>query len=257
MMALLRLLAPALAAAVVAACGVSSVGDSSGGLPRLATPAQPQAPGAADALAKARDPEDALRKVSLSYTALSDPKNKAYRIGPMDVLEVTVFKAPELSKTLQVSEAGTVNFPLVGEIEAGGKSARELEQLLTKMLGAKYLQNPQISVFVKEHNSQRVTVEGAVKKPGVIPITGGMSLLQAVAQAGGLEDIAESTAVVFRVTDGKRFAGRYDVADIRAGRADDPPLQSGDVIVVPTSDLKQGFNTFLKIVPLATLVPLL
>ena len=109
------------------------------------------------------------------------------------MLEVTVFKVPDLSKVVQVSEAGTINYPLIGELEAGGKTAREIEQDLTKLLGTKYLQNPQIGVFVKEYNSQRVTVEGAVKKPGVYPIVGGMSLLQAVATAGGFESNAEDT----------------------------------------------------------------
>jgi len=256
MMSLLRLLTLSLVAALVSACSVSPGSSPSSGLPPIAVPAQPQASGPA-APAQASDKEAALNKVSLTYTALSDPKSNAYKIGPLDVLDVTVFKAPELSKTLQVSEAGTINFPLVGEIAASGKSARELEQLLTKQLGAKYLQNPQVSVFVKEHNSQRITVEGAVKKPGVIPMSGGMSLLQAIAQSGGLDEVAESDVVVFRVTDGKRFAGRYDVSDIRSGRADDPQLQSGDVVVVPSSDMKQGFNTFLRIVPLATLAPLI
>ena len=101
---------------------------------------------------------------------------------------MTVFQAPELSKTIQVSEAGTINFPLIGELDAAGKTAREIEQELSKKLGTKYLQNPQISVFVKDHFSQRITVEGAVKKPGVYPIAGGMSLLQAMAEAQGFED---------------------------------------------------------------------
>ncbi len=205
----------------------------------------------------ALDQEAALDKIAKAYTSMADPSSKAYKIGPLDVLEITVFKVPDLSKTVQVSEAGTINFPLIGEVETSGKSAREMEQLLAKKLGAKYLQNPQISVFVKEHNSQRVTVTGAVKKPGVVPMAGGLSLLQAIAISGGLDEVAESTAVLMRVTDGKRLAGRYDVADIQAGRADDPPLQSGDVIIVPTSDMKQGFNTVLRLVPLASLTPLL
>jgi polysaccharide export outer membrane protein len=257
-MALLKRLVPALTAILVSACGVSSISDL-GSTPQLAPSARTASePGAAPpAQAPAGDQAAALRKVSLTYGALSDPKSGSYKIGPLDVVEITVFKAPELSRTFQVSEAGTINFPLAGEIEAGGKSAREIEALLIKKLGAKYLQNPQISVFVKEHNSQRVTVEGSVKKPGVIPMAGGLSLLQAVAQAGGLDEVAESTVVVFRVQDGKRYAVRYDVGDIRAGRSDDPQLHSGDVIVVPSSDFKQGFNTVLKLVPLATIVPLL
>ncbi len=237
MMSLFRLLALSLAA-LAGACSASPVSDPSGGLPPVGSA---QAPGSGT-LTQASDKEAALNKVSLTYAVMSDPKSNAYKIGPLDVLDVTVFKAPELSKTLQVSEAGTINFPLIGEVTASGKSARELEQLLAKQLGAKYLQNPQVSVFVKEHNSQRITVEGAVKKPGVIPMSGGMSLVQAIAQSGGLDDVAQSEVVVFRVTDGKRYAGRYDYADIRDGKADDPQLQSGDVVVVPTSDTKQGFN---------------
>jgi polysaccharide export outer membrane protein len=251
-----------LIAGSLGACGLSSVSDSTGGGGHLAPSASPgaanapAAPGVASNAATAgQDP--LLRRAALNYTALADPKSKSYKIGPSDVLEISVFKVPELSKTIQVSEAGTINFPLIGEIEAGGKSAREIEQELTKMLGAKYLQNPQISVFVKEHNSQRVTVEGAVKKPGVIPMAGGMSLLQAIAQSGGLDETAESTAALFRVVEGRRMTARYDVTEIRAGREDDPQLQSGDVIIVPTSDFKQGLNTVLRLVPLATLVPIL
>jgi polysaccharide biosynthesis/export protein len=272
-----RFLIPALAAVFAAACTASSVdtapsgsqlGDArNAGQPAAQAggashsgPAQPAAgPGGAwqSTAAPAGASQDAIEKVAQTYTAMSDPKSKAYKIGPLDVLDITVFKVPDLTKTVQVSEAGTINFPLVGEVQAGGRSARELEQDLTKRLGAKYLQNPQITVFVKEYNSQRVTVTGAVKKPGVVPMVGGMTLLQALAQSGGLEETAESTAVVMRVSDGKRLAGRYDVSDIQEGRANDPQLQSGDVIIVPTSDMKQGFNTFLKMVPLATLAPLL
>ncbi len=102
---------------------------------------------------------------------------------------MTVFKAPELSKTVQVSETGTINFPLIGELDAAGKSAREIEQEMTKKLGSKYLQNPQISVFVKDYFSQRITMEGAIKKPGVYPIAGGLVVLQAMAQAGGFDEI--------------------------------------------------------------------
>lgn len=168
-----------------------------------------------------------------------------------------MFKVPDLSKIVQVSEAGTISFPLVGELQAGGRTAREIERDLTKALGAKYLQNPQINVFVKEYNSQRVTVEGAVKKPGVIPIQGDMTLLQAVALAGGFEEKAEETVLLFRQANGKRSVGRYDVGDIRAFKAEDPHLEAGDVLVAPTSDLKEGLGYFLKLAPLATLVPYL
>jgi polysaccharide export outer membrane protein len=99
-------------------------------------------------------------------TAVTDPSSSAYKIGPLDVLDISVFKVAELSKSVQVADGGTINLPLVGEVPAAGKTAQEVETDLTAKLGAKYLQSPQVTVFVKEYNSQRVTVDGAVKKPG-------------------------------------------------------------------------------------------
>ena len=255
----IRVFISALAAALISACAGPSASDMAGASvqPRALTP-QPVAQGSQEAAPQPdkRD-QEAVRKVALSLASVSDPESKTYKIGPRDVLEVTVFKAPELSKTVQVSEAGTINFPLIGELNVAGKSARDIEQEMTKKLGSKYLQNPQLSVFVKDYFSQRITIEGAIKKPGVYPIAGGLTLLQATAQAGGFEETASSTVVLFRQVDGKRLAGRYDVSSIRDGNQDDPPLQSGDVIIVPSSDVKQGMNTVLRIIPLATLVPLL
>jgi polysaccharide export outer membrane protein len=198
-----------------------------------------------------------VRKVALTLSSVSDPNSKAYKIGPRDVLEVTVFKVPDLSKVVQVSEAGTISYPLIGEVQAGGRTAREVEQDLTKSLGAKYLQKPQISVFVKEYNSQRITMEGAVKKPGVYPIAGGMSLLQATAIAGGFDMNADETVLLIRQANGKRSAAKFDVSQIRVGKAEDPQLEAGDVIIAPTSDIKEGMNNILRVLPLATVVPLL
>ena len=197
-----------------------------------------------------------MRKVA-QFTSVADPGSKAYKIGPRDVLEISVFKVPDLSKTVQVSEAGTISYPLAGEIVAGNKTAREVELDLTRILGAKYLQNPAITVFVKENNSQRVTIEGNVVKPGVIPMAGGMTLLQALAQAGGLGPTAEKTAVVFRMVDGKRLPAKFDISDIRGGGAEDPQLQSGDVIIVPTSQMKESVEYVVKFLPLAGFAPLL
>lgn len=192
-------------------------------------------------------PTGATAAAGSSATA---PSATAYRIGPQDVLDVSVFKVPELSKSVQVADAGTINLPLVGEIPAAGKTAQEIERDLTKRLGDKYLQNPQVTVYVKEFNSQRVTVEGAVKKPGVYPMRGQNSLLQAIALAEGLDASADSDVVVFRQKDGRRAAARFDLDSIRAGNAEDPPLQAGDMVVVGKSYIKEGWATLLKAVPL-------
>ena len=189
-----------------------------------------------------------------AFTAVATPGNTAYKIGPQDVLEISVFKVPELSRSVQVADNGGINLPLVGEVPAAGKTAQDVERDLTKKLGAKYLQSPQVTVFVKEYNSQRVTIEGAVKKPGVYPIRGKTSLLQFIATAEGLSDDAQSEVVVFRQGDGKRVAGKFDVEEIRAGRAADPAMQQGDVIVVSSSAMKSAWQNFLKAVPAAAAV---
>src|SRR3984893_16636037 len=158
--------------------------------------------------------------------ASATPGNSSYKIGPQDVLDITVFKAPDLAKTVQVDEAGTVNLPLVGEVRAAGKTAAEVERDLEAKLGAKYLKSPQVTVFVKEYNSQRVTVEGAVKKPGVYPIHGRNQLLESIAMAEGLDrETASSSVVVFRTTNGVRSARRFDIDDIRSGKSEGPQVK--------------------------------
>ena len=192
-----------------------------------------------------------------ALTAAATPGSEGYKIGPQDVLDVSVFKAPELSKSVQVADTGSINMPLLGEVPAAGKTAQEVERDLAAKLGAKYLQKPQVTVFVKEYNSQRVTVEGAVKKPGVYPVRGRMTLLQLVATAEGFGDTAEQTVVVFRNTNGKRSGARFDVAEIRSGAVPDPVILSGDVIIAPTSAMKEAYGMILKALPLATVFALL
>jgi polysaccharide export outer membrane protein len=178
--------------------------------------------------------------------------NSGYLVGALDVLEISVFKVPELSKSVQVADTGTINLPLLGEVSVAGKTASEIEKDLTRQLGAKYLKSPQVTVYVKEHNSQRVTLEGAVKRPGVYPIRGTLSLLQLVATAEGVDkDTYSKDVTVFRTVDGKRTSEVFDIDQIREGKADDPPLRQGDVVVVDTSAGKVAFQNTLKIVPAA------
>ncbi len=174
----------------------------------------------------------------------------AYRIGPFDVLDISVFQVPDLTKSVQVADSGTINLPLVGEVRVAGKTPNEVERDLTSKLGAEYLQNPQVSVYVKEYNSQNVTVSGAVKKPGVYPIRGKTSLLQAVAMAGDFDAGSDSSVLILRENGGKRMAARFDVSAIQKGQAEDPALQAGDQIVAGTSAIKKGFSTILRALPL-------
>ena len=164
------------------------------------------------------------------------PAQSVYRIGPQDVLDISVFKVPELSKTVQVADVGTVNLPLVGEIPAAGRTAQEVEHDLTSKLGAKYLKSPQVTVLVKEYNSQRVTVEGAVKAPGVHAIKGKMSLVQLIAIAGGLDQATyDSTVVVFRQTDGQRRRRGSTLMTLRLGK----PMIQGSRRATSSSSARQ------------------
>jgi polysaccharide export outer membrane protein len=185
-------------------------------------------------------------KAAEPFTSAAAPGNTAYKIGSQDVLEISVFKVPELSKTAQVSELGTINLPLLGEVPAAGKTARELEHHLTAKLGAKYLQSPQVTVAVKEYNAHRVTIEGAIKKPGVYPMRSKTTLLQLTAMAEGLRDDADySGIVIIRQVNGKRTAQQFDIHAIRSGSAPDPVIAQGDIVVVSHSAMKAAWQTFL------------
>jgi polysaccharide export outer membrane protein len=157
---------------------------------------------------------------------------------------------------VHVADTGTINIPLLGEVPAAGKTARDLEQDLKKRLG-KYLQSPQVTVQVREYNSQRVTMEGAVRNPGVHVLKGKTSLLQLVAISGGLGETSDSTVVVFRQTDGKRYVARFEIDAIRKGEADDPPIQAGDVVVANSSAFKAAWGDFMKTLPVASFAMLL
>lgn len=184
-------------------------------------------------------------------TATATPGSTVYKIGPQDVLDISVFKVPDLSRSVQVADTGTINLALVGDVAAAGRTAQEIERDLVKRLGDKYLQSPQVTVFVREYNSQRITVEGAVKKPGVFPYRGSITLMQAIAMAQGFDEVSDTDILIFRTLNGKRAAARFDLAEIRAGRADDPPVEAGDVVMVPTNAFKEAFQNVLKAVPIA------
>jgi polysaccharide export outer membrane protein len=202
-------------------------------------------------VADAGAPKARLPREAEMFTAAATPGNTAYKIGPQDVIEIVVFKVPELARAVQVADNGKVNLPLVGDVMAAGKTSQELERDLVKIYGAKYLQSPQITVSVREYNSQRVTIEGSVKKPGVYPVRGKASLLQFIAMAEGLDPNADSTVVVFRTAGERKSAAKFDLAAIRNGSATDPAIMSGDVIVASNSAIKETFNNILKALPLA------
>ena len=173
-----------------------------------------------------------------------------YRVGAQDLLEITVFGVPDLNRTVRVNSNGQISLPLIGGIQAGGKTIPELEAAIGVSLEKTYLQNPQVTVFVKEYTSQRLTMQGSFKKPGIYPLTGTTTLLQAVAIAGGFDDLAEaSRVVVFRKVEGKKMAAVFDMQAISTGNAEDPQVYGDDIVVVSNSTRKSAFQNFIKTVP--------
>jgi len=175
------------------------------------------------------------------YTGVSE-----YRVGPQDLIEISVFQVPELNRTVRVNTTGQISLPLVGTMQAGGLTIQELEAGIAGKLEAKFLQNPQVSAFVKEYTSQRVTMEGAVMKPGIYPLTGRTTLLQCIAQSG-LTPLADLQGVViFRQVGGKKMGAVFDIKAIRAGDAEDPLVYGDDVIVVDQSGGKTALSNFIR-----------
>jgi polysaccharide export outer membrane protein len=175
-----------------------------------------------------------------------------YRIGPSDLLTITVFQVEDLTRDVRVNNAGQISLPLIGAIDVAGHTVNELETLIASRYGARYLQNPQVSVFVKEFSSQRVTVGGAVKKPGIFPLTTPrLTLVQAVALSEGLSDTANAdNVVVFRTVNGRRQFARFDLEAIEEGKSPDPEIMGEDVVVVDTSGGKVFLQNLIRISPL-------
>jgi polysaccharide export outer membrane protein len=152
---------------------------------------------------------------------------------------------------VRVNTSGAITMPLIGQVQAGGLTGQQLEEAIASKLQESYLQNPQVSVFIKEFVSQRVTVGGSVNKSGVFPISGKTTLMQAIAMAGGLGKFAvESDVKIIRnLQDGSRQVLTYDLEPIRKGEAEDPPVLTSDVIVVANSEVRErvrGVAEFLR-----------
>lgn len=167
-----------------------------------------------------------------------------HQIGPMDLLEIEVFGVEELSRTVRVGANGQISLPLIGAMPAAGLSSQQLEQRLAAALAKDYLQDPHVSVFVADQVSQRVTVQGAVNEPGIFPMQGKTTLMQAIAMADGLNPVGDANEIlVFRETAGGKQVMAFNLEQIEDGLSGDPRLQTGDIVVVDVSTGKSVLNT--------------
>jgi polysaccharide export outer membrane protein len=155
-----------------------------------------------------------------------------YRVGQDDLLEITVFEVMELNTTARISDAGVITLPLIGPLTAAGRTTQELERTIEDALSEKYINNPHVTVFVKEYGSQPVSVVGAVRMPGIYQIKGQKSLLDMLALAQGLNETAGKTIQLIR-------------AGSAPGLAD--PSNHGEVVSVDAQDLFENGKTDLNL----------
>lgn len=169
-----------------------------------------------------------------------------YRIGPDDTLDINVFQITELTRTVHVDSGGRILLPLLGSMQASGRTPDELSVDIAEELKKSYMKDPQVTVAVKEAHSQRVTVDGAVVQPGVYPLSGRTTLLQAVSLAKGPDPKLANIrhVAIFRTVGGARQSAFYDLSQVRTGKVEDPEVYGNDIIVVDTSGSKSFFQNF-------------
>lgn len=172
-------------------------------------------------------------------------------IGPLDTIEIDVFGIPELRREMQVDASGRIAMPIAGIVDARGKTAGELAQAIEAALRARYVREPQVTVNIKSSVSQVVTIDGQVVEPGLYPVTNQMTLMRVVASAKGFSEFArQEDVVILRTVGDQRMAGLYNVAAIRRGAYDDPPIYANDVIIVGDSPQRRLFRDFVAVSPL-------
>jgi polysaccharide export outer membrane protein len=201
--------------------------------------------GAGAAVAEGKPAAAGVKEAAAPQQTVGSPKMDEYQIGVHDLIEISVFQVPELSRTVRVNARGQISLPMIGAVDAGGLTAHELETVIAKKLSENLLQDPQVSIFIKEFVSQRVVIEGKVKKTGVYPISGRTTLLQALALAEGLDPLANENAVkIFRQhTDGRKEVMVFNLEEIRAGRVEDPAVKGNDVVVVEEAAGRAAIKT--------------
>ena len=190
-------------------------------------------------------------KILMSSLSSKRDLYRDYKIGPEDLLEISVFEDEKLNKNVRVSSQGNISLPLLGIIRVKGLTANELEKEIRDLLAEKYFQDPHVGVFIKEYRNQRISVIGAVEKPGVYDVTGQKAILDILAMAGGLKEDAGQLLflirppkledeTVKRKTDSDDQTPRTFLIDleellVKGDLALNLPLIHGDVVNIPVS----------------------
>ncbi len=209
---------------ILAGCGSAQLGSANGDIKVIAAKALPP-PARADLLAA----------------------NRPYLIGAFDKLKIDVFGIDDLQKEVQIDASGRLSFPLIGVVEASGRTPGELAELIELRLQGRFVRDPQVIVNLVETVSQLITVDGQVKRPGLYPVIGRLTLMRAVATAGGAAEFAKlSDVILFRTVEGQKLVGLYNLKGIRRGNYEDPEVFANDVIVVGDSQARRIFKDIIS-----------
>ena len=169
-----------------------------------------------------------------------------YRIGRQDLLQISVFDLKELDQTVRVADDGSITLPLLGRLQVAGLTKGELETLIAKLLEERYVRNPQVTIFVKEYESKKVAVSGAVKKPDTYEMLGDKTLLEMISLAGGLDKDLGKEIIIFREQDdgtAQRISVDLDKLVYEADPALNVPVLPGDIVYVPSVEKVRIFVT--------------
>jgi polysaccharide export outer membrane protein len=158
-----------------------------------------------------------------------------YVIGAQDVLDISVWKEPELTRNVPVRPDGKISLPLLNDVQAAGLTPTALAAQLTTSL-KKFVTDPQVTVIVTQINSQRIYILGEVNRAGAYPLLPGMTVLQGLSSAGGFTQFANLKKIyMFRMESGKQVKYPFNYKDVVSGKhpEENVALQAGDTIVVP------------------------
>lgn len=178
---------------------------------------------------------------TLTGDKLSNAVSSEYVIGAEDILDITVWRNPDLSRQVQVRPDGRISMPIIRDVVAVGKTPTRLAEEMTNRL-KEYVQNPVVAVTLNQVNSSNIFLLGEIAKPGKYPLKSKTTLLQGITMAGGFkETAARNQLVIFRFTEVapglKRFTASYDDIVLRSGIADNFELKPGDTLVVPSESM--------------------
>lgn len=186
-------------------------------------------------------------------TRLDEADTYLYHLGALDKISIEVDGMPDLLREVVVDGQGMISYPLAGSVMAGGLTTTQLARELESRMRENHVRDPRVSVNFVEPVSQVLTVDGQVNKPGLYPVYQNMTLMQAMALAGGDAQFAKTSAVlIFREVDGQQYVGLYDLRGIRYGNYADPKVYPNDKIVVSESESRRLLQTIGPFVSLVT-----